>query len=880
MSNSPWRSRLPFGALFVAAVSGISAAQVSPWGVRLWLAVSVVTLLLWLWRQRSVWCLVFVASVFGTVHVWQTRASASEILAAELAGRTVDAQVEGRVIAASPRGFVLRVERLQIGDRTWRAALNLLVASRQATPRRGERIAVSGRLAAIPPRRNPAGFDARSWLWLRGITCEMRVIAPGDLRVLSGPPPWGIFDAADAVREWSERTLRLGIEDAPVAANLLSGMVLGITGSIPDPLKDDFRRTGTFHLFSVSGLHVGMISLILWQALRLLRVPRRVAACAIIPALFFYALMVGWKPASVRAAVMASVFLVSLVVSRRPVPLNSLAAAGFVILAQDTREFFNPGFQLSFLVVAAILVVYDPVDSFLKARWRPDPFLPRQVWTRLERVLFTVSGVAAGSVAVSLAAWLGSLPLMLVYFHLVSPSALIANIWVVPVAFLIMVVAMSTLAAGLVSTWLAAVFNNANWLFLNGLAAGVSWMASWPGASFYIGEPARQSMGVTAFDLQSGGAIAVEYGGRLAFIDAGSAYHQRATLSPWLNAHGRVSPDTLLISHGDAQHVGGVKAWLRQPVPKRIFDSVVKDRSPVRRDIHRSLAEAGIPKSLVRSGDRIELLPGLMADVLHPAGGLRPAKADDGVIILRWEAEGVRFLCLGDAGPEACARLLELPSDELRADVLLLGLPRSGEPPPLDLLAAIRPVLVVAGGAAAVRHLRWDEKWLDQVRRSGARVFRQEETGAVEMDIQRGRLRARGVLNGASFESAISRSGRFDMNGHIADPIAAGEKGIFDLMGDDVAGGHRGLAVDPHVDVRDEGEAAFTDPALFDIDDAFDIGRSAGDLGDDLLRSLLVEEFADAPPQHPDAVDSNDHTREERGPVVGNDPRLPAQQSQ
>jgi ComEC/Rec2-related protein len=160
-----------------------------------------------------------------------------------------------------------------------------------------------------------------------------------------------------------------GVND-PTVADLLVAMVLGDVSSLPEDVQEEFRGTGTFHLFSVSGLHVGMIGVLLWYVFKVLRVPRRHAAGWIIPLLFFYVLMTGLKAASVRSALMASIVLLGMMTNRRPVLINNLCAAGFLILLVDTNELFNPGFQLSFCVVAAIMLFAGPLTSLLAA-----PFL-------------------------------------------------------------------------------------------------------------------------------------------------------------------------------------------------------------------------------------------------------------------------------------------------------------------------------------------------------------------------------------------------------------------------------------------------------------------------------------------------------------------------
>ncbi|MBV5332668.1 ComEC/Rec2 family competence protein, partial [bacterium] len=98
-------------------------------------------------------------------------------------------------------------------------------------------------------------------------------------------------------------------------------------------------------------------------------------------------------------------------------------AAGFVILAQATNELFSPGFQLSFAVVAAILLVAQPLQARIRRGLDPDPFLPVALWDRWQKVRHDAGGGLAGLLAVSVAAWLGSLPLTVYYFHMISLSA-------------------------------------------------------------------------------------------------------------------------------------------------------------------------------------------------------------------------------------------------------------------------------------------------------------------------------------------------------------------------------------------------------------------------------------------------------------------------
>lgn len=755
LRSAMMRQRLPFLGLLLAAIVGILVSDCSEWPSLFFLAGSGASCAGWLFSRRAFWIFAALGSAFACVHTWQTRESASWQLAGRVGDERILCTVDGFVVSdpASFGGdrerFALGMQTMEIDGREFACPADLVVTVKSSSPARGDRIRVTGTLEVIPPPRNPCAFDERAWMRLRGITCAIEAASSRDVTIVRPAPWYSIPSIASRSRAWMEKTLRIGIAGDPVVCDLLVGMVLGVTSSIPDPLQQDFRNTGTFHLFSVSGLHVGMIGLILWQILKLAGIRRRWAVAVIIPALFFYALITGWKPSSLRAAVMSSIFLIGLTSSRRPVPVNSLCAAGFLILIQWTGELFNPGFQLSFLVVLAILLWALPLNEMIRRNVHPDPFVPRQLWTRWQQIGAESAGQLGGLVSVSLAAWAGSFPLTLAYFHLVSLSALPANLMIVPLAFLIMVTACLALAGGLASGFLAAVFNNANWAFVKILLAVVQASVSLPLSHFIIGWPETAPTVVTIFDFGAGGASSVERGDRIWMFDCGPAWGIDSVIKPWLRSRGKESPDGLIISHGDARHVGGAIELVESHPPPVVVDSVLNDRSPVRGKLHHRLQELGIPKSLMRTGDRIQLDCPDSITVLHPPSGLIRNEADDKVMVIRLDAGSARVLFLSDAGPQTQTWLLEHQRDELRADILVAGRHRSGLPIAGEFMEAVRPRAVVTTVShfpeSEVPAPSW-EAWLGE---RGIPLFRQDIAGAVRIEILRGKIRIQGFVGGS-----------------------------------------------------------------------------------------------------------------------------------
>ncbi len=756
------KKRLPFAGLLLAAIFGIVFAGWVEWPAWVFAMAAAGFVLLGLLMARGPGILLGVACAFACAQIWQSRESMAQRLSDWVGEGSRVVTLEGLVVSEPvPSGatrirFTLLAETLESDEGRFAPAAKVAVVMPVSALSRGDRVRIVGSLAHIPPPRNPGEFDARAWMAHNGVHCKLEAGSASDLTIQTRVGRFSVVGMASRSREWMERTLRVGLSGAPVVGDFLAGLVLGVTSDLPESLQREFRNTGTFHLFSVSGLHVGMIGLILWQALQMAGVGRRWAVAVIIPALFFYALITGWKPSSLRAAVMAAIFLIGLMSSRHPVPLNSLCAAGFLILVQSTNELFNPGFQLSFTVVAAILLLAGPIHDFLRAYVHPDPFLPRPLWTWRQRMGSMAVEEVGGLMAVSVAAWAGSLPLTLWYFHLISFAALPANLLIVPLAFLMMVTAVLALLGGVLWMPLAGVFNNTNWVLCKLLLAIVHAMAAVPGAFLHVGTPAPAPVTVTVFDFGAGACTGIETDGRIWLLDTGSAWQAEAVIRRWLHSRGHRAPYGILLTHGDSRHIGGVMAFLEEGMPKILVDSVLDDRSPIRARLHKELAARNFPKSLRRTGDSIPLSPDATFTVLYPPPGIRRDIADDKTLVVRLDALGTRILFVSDSGPPTLDWLLQNARDQLPADILVKGAHRSGIQMDTGFLQVVHPRMVITSAAFFPSSERLDPQWTRFVAAHGIQLFPQNQTGAVTIQISTSGCDAEGFLNSESYRSNVN----------------------------------------------------------------------------------------------------------------------------
>jgi competence protein ComEC len=736
------RQRLPFLSLLVLAVCGIAISERAHAPSILWLMVAVLAAAAFFATSRTIAFGAFMVCVFATLHLWEGDESQAARFAAWLGARSLPAEARG-IVASDPRVFSsgnssleVRLSQLRVEGTELVPSFVLQVQWPGPPPAYGDEVRLRGTLQAIEPPRNPGQFNFAAWSARQGIFTHLRVEHRNDAEILRQNQGNPLVSFALRTRAWLRQTLIEGVNDSTVS-DLLVAMVLGDVSSLPQRIQEEFRGTGTFHLFSVSGLHVGMIAVLLWYLLKVLRVPRRHAAGWIIPMLFFYVLMTGPKAASVRSALMAAIVLAGLMANRKPVLFNNLCAAGFLILLMDTNQLFNPGFQLSFCVVAAIMLFAGPLAAALATPFRPDRFFPERLLSAPQRLVIRGTQRLSSLLAVSTAAWLGSLPLTVCYFHLVSITALPANAFAVPLSFAIMAVSMLSLGTGLFSAWLASIYNQTNWLLAKALLGIVHAFASLPGSFFYVRLPDHPSpvAEVVVFDFGAGGAAWISAQGRDWLIDSGPTHGHDSVLLPFLHSRGLRALDGFLLTHGDAGHIGSATELLRACPPEHVVDSALDDRSANRKRLHAELSRLGIPKSPHRSGDQIVLGSETRLHILYPPGDVPRGVADDKGLVVQLRAGPTRILFMSDSGLYTEEWLMKNIPHELPSDILIKGSPRHGPSGDTAFLNVVKPRAVIATAAEFPHSERIAASFVENLRTRGIRLFAQDRCGAVMVRI-------------------------------------------------------------------------------------------------------------------------------------------------
>lgn len=687
----------------------------------------------------------------------------------------------------------VEASEIQIGSDPWQPAYGRVLASTAGilpgTFFGGGRVEVEG--VVRPPREAAAEgvFDYRAFLRRHGIHYQFLASSTNQWRNLEPhrPPP-----LADRFCAWAEAMLARGLpaEDSPL--HLLWAMTLGWKTALSGEVSEPFMRSGTMHIFAISGLHIALITALLVAWLRVLRCPRWLCGLIVIPLVWAYTGVTGWQPSAIRSTIMASVILAGWSLRRPSDLLNSLALAAFVILLWDPEQLFQASFQLSFSVVLSLALVGPRLEG-LRRRWlAPDPWLPEELrprwhgWVRVPLEYLTLS------VCTCLAAWLGSAPMIAYYFHLITPASLPANLIVVPLSSAALACNLASLAAGWALPGAAELFNHAAWWFMVLMTRASIWATRLPAGALQTTAPSlplcalyyaalasvlsewfweRRRRGWTLtglgalgllcaaqwlqrrgetrlciLPLQGGEAIYVQPAReRDLLIDCGDDSSLEFVVKPYLRAQGVNRLDRFALTHGDVHNVGGASSLQALFKPREVIVSSAPFRSPVYREQLGALeAFSGLVHRVAR-GDRIGTWI-----VLHPEAGDRLPQADDNALVLYGEVGSCRVLLLSDLGKPG-QHLLLSRGTKLEADVVVSGLPARTEPLAEALLDAIDPRLIIITDAEYPAPQRAPPKLRERLDARGIPALYTRETGAVTLSSRRGRWWVR-TVSGVDWE--------------------------------------------------------------------------------------------------------------------------------
>lgn len=610
--------------------------------------------------------------------------------------------------------------------------------------RPGEAWRMRLRLRAPRGFLNPGSPDRQAWLHADGVDATGYVSA-----IRTARREGGCAAGADPWRQRLRERLLHSAGESPAAAGLLA-LTIG-DGSLFTP--DDwalFAKTGTTHLVVISGMHISLVAgfafafglqLVRWVPALAGWLPARAwGAMLAVPAVLCYASLAGWTLSVQRAALMALVLVLAVLLERHRPVVASLSLAALAVVLLQPLSALQPGFWLSFISVAALLLGLGgrlAATGWRDALWRPQFVVAVALAVPLLALGLPQAplGPLVNLIAIPLVD-LVAVPAALVGCLLSGVSDALARPFLQVALLALECLGRFLQASAAVSPALA--YGNGSpplWALVLALT-GTLWVLAPRGfpvrvlggllflpAVFPLAPPAP-ALELLVLDVGQGSAAVLRTPGSTLVFDTGPRYSERfdagrALLVPALRELGAGAVDVLVLSHADSDHAGG-SAGLRAGLPVR------------REFAGEPLPGSGVTRCAAGMHWQHD---GVQFRILHPRDGDR-REGNTASCVLRVEAAGRVILFTGDIDDEAERALLAAEPSALRADVVLVPHhgSRSSSSPRFVAAAAPRYAIVSSGFRNRFGHPHPDvvARW----RTSGSRIINTADAGAILLRVE------------------------------------------------------------------------------------------------------------------------------------------------
>lgn len=629
----------------------------------------------------------------------------------------------------------------------------------------GQGVRIKSFLLPLTSARNPGDFDMKRYLNANNIFAKMYLEDEGNIVIEESRAGFSIIGLIYSIRSKIARNVENDI--GGVEASFLKGILIGDRSEIPLDLKESFINSGVMHILAVSGLHVGIIVLILISLLNIFNLSDRVRFASVSVFLIFYVFLTGSSPSVIRASIMAIVVLGALIYQRKINIYNSLAIAAIIILLFDSRQLFHPGFQLSFTAVISIVALYPKI---IKIQDIFPEHIQENGYLKYFIALFAVSFSAA----------IGTLPFTSYYFGKISIIGLLANLIIVPIMGLTLAFGLIYTIMSFINAALASIVAETTKLFSAILLYFVDMFGSLKYAyldvsfsfedgiiyyvlifllfSTYIKNFIIRILicmlillnvyvykdifkpnfaEITFLDVGQGDAIfikspkqkyiLIDAGVKNLYRDAGQRF-----ILPYFKQNNIKKIDLLINTHPHSDHLGGIPTILRNVKVNRIVDAGSKEKSEIYSDYLHLRDSLSIPYSKKYYGDTINIDDNIRLYVLHPGVDILESRNLNNhslVIKLLYGERSILFT--GDIERESEIKISGRYGKFLKSDIIKCAHHGSSTSNSEEFLNIVEPEFAVISVGANNKFNHPSEEVLTHLNNRKIQIYRTDLDGAI-----------------------------------------------------------------------------------------------------------------------------------------------------
>lgn len=636
--------------------------------------------------------------------------------------------------------------------------------------RLGDLVLVRGNVKPFPKATNPGEFDFQRFHRYHLVLGQ---VWRGEIQLLARPKY--------SLHRWlgQGRTLLLKFFSRRLSDDswpLLSSLLTGDDSYLPLNDLEKIRDLGLSHLLAVSGLHLGLVSGLVKELLKIFKIPHLFRPIILLLLIWFLVLFVGGKPSALRVGLFLTLVQIGQLIQRPINTWNLLAITAGIILLKNPLTLFLLSFQLSFVVYLSIILFSKPLTTLLNS------LLPTS------RFFMKISKF----IALSIAAFLGSLPLILFNFFQVPFLGILMNLWAVPLISILLSLGIIALLIGLIMPGVATpiiflldhfikLFHSFTDFF--SCRFSLVWQPGRPPILgiiiFYLslgliwkifsrqGQPllwyAEEKRLVKIFfliviplyfvfhyfllinpefewvmlDVGQGDSMFLQLPDGIKILVDGGGRPGRPNktgeriVKPFLLSRGISELDLICVTHFDADHVQGILTILDDLKVKQIW-APPGGENKYAQYLQKLAQIKKISLKYPQRGQKI-CLDKTLIEVLHPVKGVVYGDENQKSLVLRISCGGRKLLFMGDLGEKGEAQLVNADW-ELKADILKIGHHGSKYSSTTAFLEEVDPeIALISVGGNTYGHPA--EETLARLKAIGCHTLRTDEVGAISVKL-------------------------------------------------------------------------------------------------------------------------------------------------